>query len=92
MIELQVQQEIEENATLLKIIAHPTRLQIISILLMDQNPNVNDIVIQLKIPQSTVSQHLAKMKGIVVGCDKKGLEVYYYINNPKIAQLYEILT
>ncbi|MEC2989234.1 transcriptional regulator, partial [Bacillus cereus] len=40
---------------------------------------------------STVSQHLAKLKGIVIRAERKGLEMHYYIDNNKARQIVEIL-
>lgn len=93
MTELQTQKEIEmkKNAELLKALAHPARLKIIANLYPDKRLNVREIVNILQMPQSTVSQHLAKMKGNIVGHDRKGLEVYYYISNPKVVQIHRIL-
>ncbi|MED1268904.1 metalloregulator ArsR/SmtB family transcription factor [Bacillus mycoides] len=80
-----------ENVEMLKTLSHPARIQIITILMQHNTLNVSELVNKLQIPQSTVSQHLSKMKGKIVGCDRRGLEVYYYISNPKVPQIIEIL-
>ncbi|MEW4237288.1 metalloregulator ArsR/SmtB family transcription factor [Bacillus thuringiensis] len=81
-----------EKVEMLKMLSHPTRVQIITILMKYTILNVSDLVNILQIPQSTVSQHLSKMKGKILGYNRKGLEVYYYINNPIVPQIIEILT
>ncbi|MBN1777986.1 MAG: winged helix-turn-helix transcriptional regulator [Clostridiales bacterium] len=71
-----------KKAELLKVISHPVRLCIIRGLLNDPGCNVSKIMGCLDMPQSTVSQHLAKLKsaGIVQGV-RNGLEVNYYVIN-----------
>ncbi|UYX55682.1 metalloregulator ArsR/SmtB family transcription factor (plasmid) [Bacillus thuringiensis] len=83
MSQNQMKQELisEENIDVLKILAHPVRLQIVDILVRHKKCNVTQLVELLHIPQSTVSQHLSKMRGKMLGSDRKGLEVYYFITN-----------
>ncbi|MED2264736.1 ArsR family transcriptional regulator, partial [Bacillus thuringiensis] len=45
----------------------------------------------LRIPQSTVSQHLSKLRGTVLRSERRGLEMHYYIDNAKARQIVEIL-
>ncbi|SCA99525.1 Transcriptional repressor [Bacillus mycoides] len=81
----------EEDVDMLKIMAHPIRLQIINELIQYKKYNVTQLTKLLKIPQSTVSQHLSKMRGKVLKAEKKGLEMYYYITNLKASQIVGIL-
>ncbi|MFA2809528.1 ArsR/SmtB family transcription factor [Bacillus mycoides] len=81
----------EEDVDMLKIMAHPIRLQIINELIQYKKCNVTQLTKFLKIPQSTVSQHLSKMRGKVLKAEKKGLEMYYYITNLKASQIVGIL-
>lgn len=69
----------EEKAEKLKAISHPHRLCIIKGL-MDNSCNVTKIQECLKLPQSTVSQHLSKLKaaGIIEG-RRNGLEICYSV-------------
>ena len=90
-IQSQKESLIEINAELLKVIAHPSRIQIILALLPDKKLSVREIVDIVQMPQSTVSQHLAKLRGRVVQGRRNGLEVHYHICNPKIVQINEIL-
>ncbi|MEI5871322.1 metalloregulator ArsR/SmtB family transcription factor [Bacillus albus] len=81
----------DENIEMLKTLSHPARIQIITILMQHNILNVSELVDILQMPQATVSQHLSKMKGKILGYDRRGLEVYYYINNPKVPMIIEIL-
>ncbi|KAA0811408.1 metalloregulator ArsR/SmtB family transcription factor, partial [Bacillus sp. AY2-1] len=50
----------EEDVDILKIMAHPIRLQIVNELSTRKTCNVTQLTELLNIPQSTVSQHLSK--------------------------------
>ncbi|PGV83859.1 ArsR/SmtB family transcription factor [Bacillus thuringiensis] len=81
----------EEDVDVIRVMGHPVRLKIISELIHHKMCNVTRLTQILKLPQSTVSQHLAKLKGIVIRAERKGLEMHYYINNNKARQIVEIL-
>lgn len=82
----------EENAEALKVLAHPIRFKILKELITRGACNVNQIVDILGVPQSTVSQNLAKMKSQkLIRNDRKGLEVYYSAQNKTINSIFEIL-
>lgn len=78
----------ERQAELLKAISHPVRLCIVNGLLSEQGCNVSKIHGCLNIPQSTVSQHLAKLKsaGVVEG-RRDGVEVLYYVVNEDVIKV-----
>lgn len=80
-----------QKSELLKAIAHPVRLCIIRGLI-NQQCNVTKMQECLNLPQSTVSQHLAKLKsaGIIEG-ERKGLEVCYKVVNKQIREMIELL-
>ncbi|WP_435925513.1 ArsR/SmtB family transcription factor [Paenibacillus sp. DYY-L-2] len=82
----------EEAAEVLKALAHPVRLCIVRGLIQKQECNVSYMQECLNLPQSTVSQHLQKLRtmGIVVA-ERNGLEVNYSIANEKIKQLVSIM-
>ena len=52
----------ESNAELLKVLAHPVRLCIVKGLIERGPSNVSTMYTGLNMPQSTISQHLAKLK------------------------------
>ncbi|MDF2536475.1 MAG: transcriptional regulator, ArsR family [Bacillales bacterium] len=80
-----------QKSELLKAIAHPVRLCIIRGLI-NQQCNVTKMQECLNLPQSTVSQHLAKLKsaGIIEG-ERKGLEVCYKVVNKQMKEIVELL-
>lgn len=82
----------EQQADLLKALAHPTRLCIVNGLLEREQCNVTTIRECMHLPQSTVSQQLAvlRSKGIVVG-KRKGLEVCYKVVDERVKQIVELL-
>ncbi|GMQ65086.1 MULTISPECIES: ArsR/SmtB family transcription factor [Vallitalea] len=71
-----------EAAEILKVLGHPTRLCIVNGLIRNKGCNVSFMQSCLNIPQSTVSQHISKLKsaGIIVG-ERKGLEITYKVVN-----------
>ncbi|ANV74644.1 MULTISPECIES: ArsR/SmtB family transcription factor [Bacillus cereus group] len=81
----------EEDVEILKIMAHPIRLRIVNELSKHNTFNVSQLTKVLEIPQSSVSQHLSKMKGKVLKAERKGLEIYYSIRNNKATQIVGIL-
>lgn len=81
----------EGNGEILKMMGHPIRLKIINELYKHKMLNGLQITKILNLPQSTVSQHLCKMKGKILKGDRKGLEIYYSIHNPKVKKIIEVL-
>lgn len=81
-----------ETAELLKTIAHPVRLCILRGLLEKGECNVTYMQSCLGTPQSTVSQHLQKLRtaGLIKG-RRNGLEIYYQVSNEKVAALVNLL-
>lgn len=79
-------------ANILKALAHPVRLCIVKGLLDSGNCNVTYIQQCLDLPQSTVSQHLQKLRSLgIVETNRNGLEVIYTVSNKKIKDLIQIL-
>ena len=75
-------EQYEGYANILKVIAHPVRLCIVKELIENGGCNVSTIYSSLGIPQSTVSQHLAKLRtaGLVTG-DRRGNEIIYTVES-----------
>ncbi|MBU3177245.1 metalloregulator ArsR/SmtB family transcription factor [Clostridium estertheticum] len=84
--------EYNEIAEMLKVLAHPVRLCIINGLLGKGTCNVSHMQYCLGIPQSTLSQHLQKLRmaKIIVG-KRNGLEINYSICNDEVRELVEFL-
>ncbi|AHX21878.1 metalloregulator ArsR/SmtB family transcription factor [Bacillus cereus] len=81
----------EADIELLKIMAHPVRLQIVKELERHKICNVTQLTKLLDVPQSTVSQHLSKMRGKILRSERRGLEMYYHIVNFKACQIVGVL-
>lgn len=84
--------ELEEISELLKVLAHPVRLCIVRGLIDKGCCNVTHMQNCLDMPQSTVSQHLQKLRaaGIIAG-DRKGLEINYRVCNEKVEKIVKVL-
>ncbi|MEB9685884.1 transcriptional regulator [Bacillus thuringiensis serovar pingluonsis] len=81
----------EVDVELLKIMAHPVSLQIVKELEHRKICNVTQLTELLDVPQSTVSQHLSKMRGKILRSERRGLEMYYHIANSKACQIVSVL-
>jgi DNA-binding transcriptional ArsR family regulator len=79
-------------AELLKVLAHPVRLCIVRGLVDNGECNVTYMQNCMDTPQSTISQHLQKLRsaGIVEG-RRNGLEIYYRVSSDKVINLINIL-
>ncbi len=83
---------LEEKAELLKVLGHPIRLCIIKGLLEEGENNVSFMQSCLDVPQSTLSQHLGKLRafGIIEG-SRKGTEIYYRVTNEEAIKIVKAL-
>ena len=75
---------IEEQAVLFGVLADPTRLTLLRLLLQQREPDalcVNALAYCLGVTQPAVSQHLKVLKsaGLVKG-QKRGYRVHYFVN------------
>ena len=77
-----------EITEILKVLAHPIRLCLVKSILDQGQCNVGHMQTCLKVPQSTVSQHLQKLRyaGVIEGT-RHGLEVNYKIRDERIKKL-----
>ncbi|MDF9546985.1 ArsR/SmtB family transcription factor [Bacillus cereus] len=80
-----------QHVELLKLMAHPMRLKLINELSKHKTLNVTQMTEILNIPQSTVSQHLSKMRGKVLRGNRQGLKIYYSIENQKAEEIMGLL-
>ncbi|WP_066501154.1 ArsR/SmtB family transcription factor [Abyssisolibacter fermentans] len=82
----------EKKADILKAIGHPIRLCIIKGLVENEGCNVSYMQNCLNAPQSTVSQHISKLKaaGIIKG-KRNGVEINYYVVNEEVKKIIEIM-
>lgn len=76
----------EEKTELLKALSHPLRLQIVRGLLVGGCHNVRCMEAGTGQSQSTISQHLMRLKAAgVVTCERSGNEMYYEVADPAAA-------
>ncbi len=83
---------IREKATLLKALSNPVRLCIIRELIKRGECNVTSMQNCLELSQSTVSQHLGRLRDMgIITCERKGTEVYYQIASEEAAEIVKVL-
>ena len=81
-----------ELAEILKALAHPVRLCIVKGLIEKGECNVTHMQACLDIPQSTVSQHIQKLKSAnIISGVRNGLEINYRICDQRVVQLVNTL-
>lgn len=84
--------ELEDIAELLKALAHPVRLCIVRGLLMKGSCNVTYMQSCLNIPQSTISQHLQKLRALgIIKAERNGLEMNYTVVDERVKNIIEVL-
>ncbi len=81
----------EEDARILKSLAHPTRLKIVD-LIRRESPCVRVMEEILGLTQSNISQHLSLLRNIgIVTAERRGNTVCYRIKNNKVLKLLDAL-
>ena len=79
----------EARARILKALAHPSRLFIVDELARAGRKNVNKLTEMIGADMSTVSKHLAILKGVgLVQDEKQGSMVYYRLRVPCVADFF----
>ncbi|AYD40361.1 ArsR family transcriptional regulator [Clostridium fermenticellae] len=82
----------DEKVEILKVLAHPIRLCIVKGLLEKGECNVSYMQDCLGIPQSTLSQHIQKLRTAkIIEGKRNGLEIHYKICNPLVVKLLKVL-
>lgn len=78
-------------ADLLRVIGHPTRLQIIQ-MLEGQEASVSQLGLKLHIEQSLLSHHLTKMKDIgILRSRREGKSTFYMLREQNIMGLFDCM-
>lgn len=84
----------KEASEILKALAHPVRLKIVDILrgLSEEECYVGFVQEKLDLPQSTVSQHLTKLKdkGIIEG-ERNKVEICYRVIDDRAEEILSVL-
>ncbi|OUB64557.1 ArsR/SmtB family transcription factor [Bacillus thuringiensis] len=79
-------------ADILRILGHPMRLEIVRDLITKGPLNVSELQTLLRVPKSTVSQQLTKLKYYkIVSYERKGNEIYYTVANEKIIGIMKVI-
>lgn len=89
---IQDEKFLQQQAEILKVIAHPVRLCIVRGLWQNGGCNVTHMQQCMDVPQSTVSQHLAKLRqaGIIEG-KRSGLEICYTLKDERVKAILSCL-
>jgi len=83
--------KILEMAAMSKIFSHPARIQIIGILSKHSDRTCKEIVAELPLSQSTVSQHLKELLSSGIICRRKhGSQSLYCIEWNKLERLFKV--
>lgn len=87
---------IEEQAALFSVLADPTRLKLLRLLLRQRDPDalcVNALAFRLGVTQPAVSQHLKVLKdaGLVQG-EKRGYRAHYFVNQEALKKAQEYIS
>lgn len=78
----------ERPADILRMLGHPMRLMIVRELILKGPLNVSELQKLLRVPQSTMSQQLIKLKHFkMVSYERKGNEVYYVVSDEKVIEV-----
>jgi len=85
-------EELQHSASVIRLLADPTRLGILSMLLVQDEWPVSGIAQQLGRPVPAISQHLAKLKaaGLVIS-RREGTTIFYQLTGEHVAALVENL-
>ncbi|OGF67464.1 MAG: hypothetical protein A2Y62_18110 [Candidatus Fischerbacteria bacterium RBG_13_37_8] len=76
---------------LLKVIAHPIRLQLLC-LMMNEQKNVSSLCKKLKLHQAVISHHLSLLRNKnIVKAQRKGTMVHYKLVDPTISAIMNAL-
>ena len=86
-------EQLEKAANMLKAIAHPMRIAILSFLEEGKKLTVTEIHELLKIEQSTTSHHLGilKDKG-VLSSKREGKNTFYFLKHNNLRQIVECVS
>ena len=80
-----------ENAQILKALAHPTRLHLLD-LIREQRPCVKAMEAILGVAQPNISQHLSLLRNIgIVSAEREGNLVCYQISNQTVLKILDAI-
>ena len=80
-------QVLDTVAELFRVLAHPSRVRILT-LLHERECDVSELIVQLGIPPANVSQHLAVLRAHhLVAVRRAGTHVFYSLRDPRTAEV-----
>lgn len=83
---------LEKRADFIKAIAHPVRLAILKILVIDGSKNNDELCKTLEMQQSLISYHLNGMKNYgIIKTERQGKRIYYHIKAKGIAEFLQAI-
>lgn len=83
---------LDEASTMLKVICHPVRMQIVKILSTNNKLNVTQIQEHLELDQASTSRHLTLMKNKkVLSSFREGKNIFYTLKSEKINQIVDCI-
>lgn len=82
----------EAESSILKALGHPVRLRMVIELSKGDGCNVSNIVENIGLPQSTVSQHLGILKSSgIIYPRKEGVNTCYSVVNERVIEIIRML-
>ncbi len=85
-------EKLEKVSFILKTIAHPLRIGIISLLVDNESMCVNDICETLGSEQSLTSHHLSNMKlAGILGSNRNGKNIHYYLKLKEVVEVIQCM-
>ena len=79
-------------ASFLKVIANPTRIEIIKFLAPKKKLTVTQLCAKLNIEQSLVSHHLKNMRNSgILSATRDGIQIYYAIASPNVLEILKLV-
>lgn len=80
-------EKLEVSSEILRALAHPLRIQILSFIDQHDELNVNKIYNTLRLEQSITSQHLRILRTVgLVNATREGKYMYYSVNYGQVEQ------
>ncbi|WP_129726180.1 MULTISPECIES: ArsR/SmtB family transcription factor [Bacillaceae] len=77
-----------DGAEVLKVLAHPTRIALVNFMIEKGPVNVTTLYEAFGMPQSTISQHLSRLKSVkIVSGTRRGLEIYYEVKDKRVENI-----
>ncbi len=85
-------EHLEKTSSMLKAMAHPMRIAILSLLEKNKKLTVSEIHQSLNLEQSTTSHHLGilKDKGVLKS-ERKGKNTFYFLKNDNLQHIVDCI-